>query len=424
MRPAGARAVIVAGEVVAVVDDRAEFLSQIDALLAQLEIEYGQRVWVSGEMEFGRVPTGAEPQPAEGVANRELLSKLPLVTSGCVIRVDGQDVAACRTEDEARSAVEMVLEGYKAGLTRKSGVEILSCRFLETVEFVPGDVSLALLKTSEDAAALLERGTDKVVVHTVVKNETLWGIASKASMTVADLRLANPSVKGDLIRVGDSLSMVVPNPYLSLVSAERYVYTQAIAFQTQVRSDPERWPWERIVTQAGKRGEKQLTVEIERHNGQEVARKVISEVPLSSPVTQVVVQGTMQIPNRGTGRLAWPVVGRITSGFGMRRGAMHTGIDIAAPIGTPVIAADTGTVTLSQSSMGGYGQTIMIDHGGGSLVTLYGHLSKRLVKVGDVVEKGQVIGNVGSTGRSTGPHLHFEVRLNGKVVNPVQFYSS
>lgn len=423
-RPAGACAVIVCGEVVAVVEDRAEFRAQVDALLAQLEAQYGQRVWISGEMEYGRVPPGFEPVPAVAAVSNELLAKLPLVTMGWIVRVEGHAVAACKTEDEARAAVDLVMEKYKAQLTRRAGVEILSCSFRESVEFVAGEVSLGDLKKPEDVAVLLERGTDKVVTHTVVKNETLWSIAARASMTVADLRLANPNVKGDLIRVGDQLSLVVPNPYLSLVSAERYVYSQAVSFETQVRPDPERWPWERIVVQQGKRGEKEITVEIERHNGQEVARRVISEVLRSSPVTQIVIQGTMQIPSRGTGRLVWPVVGNITSHFGRRGTTTHTGIDIAAPLGTPVLAADSGTVTVSQSSLGGYGQTIMIDHGGGALITVYAHLSRRLVRVGDIVEKGQVIGNVGSTGRSTGPHLHFEVRVNGTPVNPLQFYSA
>ena len=162
---------------------------------------------------------------------------------------------------------------------------------------------------------------------------------------------------------------------------------------------------------------------IDRLNGTEVSRQLVSETLLSEPVVQIVTQGTKVVPNRGTGRLIWPVVGRITSPFGMRGREMHTGIDIGAPRGTPIKAADTGTV-IAASYMGGYGNCIMIDHGGGSLITLYAHMSQRAASVGDVVSQGQVIGYVGSTGRSTGNHLHFETRLNGKPINPIQYYPS
>jgi len=128
---------------------------------------------------------------------------------------------------------------------------------------------------------------------------------------------------------------------------------------------------------------------------------------------------------RGSGVLAWPLQGRITSVFGYRRHPLwggrdfHTGIDIAAKMGTPIKAADAGEIILA-GWWDGYGKAIVIDHGH-STTTVYGHMSRLYKKVGDVVAKGQVIGLVGSTGYSTGPHLHFEVRKNGKPTNPRPF---
>jgi len=98
---------------------------------------------------------------------------------------------------------------------------------------------------------------------------------------------------------------------------------------------------------------------------------------------------------------------------------MHTGIDIAVPSGTSVLAANAGKVIYSGYN-GGYGNTVIIDHGG-KISTLYAHNSKLLVKVGDKVEKGKVISKSGSTGLSTGPHLHFEVRENGQHVDPMKY---
>lgn len=132
-----------------------------------------------------------------------------------------------------------------------------------------------------------------------------------------------------------------------------------------------------------------------------------------------------QVAQAGKGVLAWPVLGEVTSGFGYRIHPifkvrkLHTGIDIDADTGDSIKAAATGTV-VSAGWKGGYGKCIIISHDDG-LATLYGHASQILVSVGEKVERGEVIGKVGSTGYSTGPHLHFEVRVNGTPVDPLGY---
>ena len=131
------------------------------------------------------------------------------------------------------------------------------------------------------------------------------------------------------------------------------------------------------------------------------------------------------------GTMCWPAKAstRITSPFGYRMhpilkvNKLHTGIDIGAAYGTDILAANSGKVITAAYNANGYGYYIMIDHGGG-IVTLYGHSSKLLVKKGDVVTRGQVIAKVGSTGMSTGAHLHFEVRVNGKYTNPLEYVTA
>ena len=135
--------------------------------------------------------------------------------------------------------------------------------------------------------------------------------------------------------------------------------------------------------------------------------------------------GRARADKRWSGRFIRPVSGRITSGYGMRVHPifkvrrMHTGIDISAPHGTPIVAADDGVV-VGAGYIRGYGNTVIIDHGGG-VATLYAHCSAILVSEGQEVKRGQTIARVGSTGYATGPHLHFEVRINGAPVNPAEY---
>ena len=125
------------------------------------------------------------------------------------------------------------------------------------------------------------------------------------------------------------------------------------------------------------------------------------------------------VPPSGSGQLGWPVSGPVTSGFGMRWGRMHEGIDIMTSTGTPVRAAGAGTVIYA-GWLGGYGNLVVVDHGGG-LSTAYAHNSSFLASVGQSVAAGQVVSYSGSTGHSSGPHVHFEVRVNGSAVDPLGY---
>ena len=121
-----------------------------------------------------------------------------------------------------------------------------------------------------------------------------------------------------------------------------------------------------------------------------------------------------------TGQFIWPVDGVLTSKFGLRGGRRHDGIDIGAPAGTEIRAAADGTVLYSGDQQTGYGNLIIISHAK-DMITVYAHNQKNLVKDNDKVKQGQVIGKVGSTGRATGPHLHFEIRKRTRPRNPLFF---
>jgi murein DD-endopeptidase MepM/ murein hydrolase activator NlpD len=154
---------------------------------------------------------------------------------------------------------------------------------------------------------------------------------------------------------------------------------------------------------------------------QEYERRV-RELEASSLEIEKFVRSRGKTSAVSTGKFAWPMIGRITSPFGYRRNplwgglSLHTGIDIAGPYGKPISCADSGEVIYS-GWWDGYGKAVVIDHGRG-YTTVYGHMSRIYAQVGQKVTKGESIGLVGSTGFSTGPHLHFEIRVNGRPVDP------
>lgn len=152
----------------------------------------------------------------------------------------------------------------------------------------------------------------------------------------------------------------------------------------------------------------------------EIAALQEQSAALAAQIRAAQVGAVASAPSSaGQGPLSWPVSGVVTSGFGTRWGRMHEGVDIAVPEGTPVRAAAAGTVIFS-GWLGGYGNLVVVDHGG-SLSTAYAHNSSLLVAVGQTVASGQELALSGTTGHSTGPHVHFEVRVDGSAVDPLGY---
>jgi murein DD-endopeptidase MepM/ murein hydrolase activator NlpD len=166
---------------------------------------------------------------------------------------------------------------------------------------------------------------------------------------------------------------------------------------------------------------------------------LIAEAPLVPSIGETLAEynylRTTNIPSRGRNIFtralvnvlpaAWPIIGKLMGGYGQRsdpfsgEGAMHTGIDISAPVGAPVKATGDGVV-IHSSWNGGYGRCVIIDHGNG-YQTWYAHLSRMDVMEGQEIRQGEILGQVGTTGRATGPHLHYEVRIHSTPVNPYRF---
>ncbi len=414
-------AVTVDGEALGYVATKDEWRLALQDTKEWAERAMGVPVALSSTVELAKVKPGPGETILTGDALRQACqAEINYVTRVWAIAVAGQDVAYVRTEAEAKQVVPSLIDDYRKSLLKKGNTNVLSISLDRQVTCHESEAPVAEVGDVEQAKRILLRGTDKTLVHVVTRGESLWGIAASASLTVADLRKANPGLTNvNVIRIGQEINLIVPDPYVNLKSTEKYAYIKYLPFGESVRQDSSLWPYEGYVEKAGVHGRNEVMVEIDRVNGDEVARRLVSERNLSGSTSQYYVQGTKVYPARSGGWI-WPAPGRITSPYGYRRREFHRGMDIGAPYGASVLAAKGGKVTLAGWN-GGLGKCVIIDHGNG-LESRYGHLSVISVSAGDSVSGGQVIGQVGSTGRSTGAHLHFEVHLNGNSVNPIGYY--
>lgn len=209
---------------------------------------------------------------------------------------------------------------------------------------------------------------------------------------------------------------------LKVETVKNVVYNEEIPFETSKVEDSQMYEGDEAVTVAGVPGKQRVVANVTYVNGIETSRNVVSAEEISPSCAQTVAFGTKKRPSDvGTGVMMMPFNGGISSRYGERSGrrTSHKGVDLCGATGSPVVAADNGKVIQAEYRYD-YGNIIVVDHNNG-LTTYYAHLNKINVAVGDVVEKGQKIGTVGSTGISTGPHLHFEVRRDGTPIDPYSY---
>ncbi|MEA4847990.1 MAG: peptidoglycan DD-metalloendopeptidase family protein, partial [Clostridiaceae bacterium] len=292
--------------------------------------------------------------------------------------------------------------------------------FAEKVELKNEFVDASEISEKEELIDFIIKGTNEIKTHKIESGETFWSISRKYNMSLSDLEKANPGINSEKVQIGQVINLIVPKPLLSVKTVETVTSVEKAEFEQKVEFSSSMYKDETSIKVKGVYGEKEVTADVTKINGIETGRKVLSEKIIKAPKTQIIVKGTKEPPpKKGTGTFSYPARGSITSRYGMRWGRRHTGIDIAASYGSPVKAADGGEV-IFVGYEGGYGKLIKIDHGA-NFVSYYGHLSKYNVKVGQKVYKGQKIGEVGNSGNSTGPHLHFEIRKNGVVQNPANY---
>ena len=293
--------------------------------------------------------------------------------------------------------------------------------------------------SEEEAKNILLGNIEEIVEYELKEGDNIWDIAIKHGTTMDHILEINPQIEDETrMQIGEVIKLEVPDPILSISTTEQATFKELIPAEIEYVEFSDLYKDETKVYQEGYDGVKEITVDVHKVNGKEVSRDLITEKVLKEPKTKVIAFGTKEKPKPTTsnsnkkpsssvsssnsGMFMHPLngAGTLTSNYGSRWGSFHRGLDIAAPAGTPIYAAASGTVTYSGYNQGGFGKLIIIDHNNG-YQTYYAHCSSLYVQVGQKVSKGQNIAGVGSTGNSTGNHVHFEIRSNGTPINPYDY---
>ena len=335
------------------------------------------------------------------------------------IYVDGKKIGAVQDRKTAEKALKDVADKYtKQG----DNIKVESVRFLEKVDIKTANTDLEDLHSEEEMVDLLCTSGEKETVHKVVAGDTLHSIAKKYDVWEDQLLEDNKGINSKKLEVGSNIIVKQQAPVLTYEVVEKITYDKVIEHKVEEQKSADIYEGMTETQQAGSDGLSEITARVTLQNGKKVEEEALVTTVKEEPVTEVVLVGTKERPPTvGSGKYIWPLKDSFTqsSGFGSRWGRQHKGIDLAVSVGTTVYAADGGTVVEAQYS-GSYGNVVMIDHQNGQ-ETRYAHNSKLLVKKGDKVYQGQPIAKSGNTGRSTGPHVHFEIRFNGEPRNPLNY---
>ncbi len=350
-----------------------------------------------------------------------VLEAVILPREDMVLQEEGPDVSAgIEAELDAMFAavepeVERRFEDFTGGLT--------DIDYAEKIEVVEAYLLEEELNTVEQAVNLVTKEQETQIIYKVVSGDTLSQICLTNNIPMDELIAINDALEDEntMIRVDQELVINVPEPELSVMWKEEQVYTEDYEAEVQYIPNDEWYTTQRVTLQEPSAGRRKVAAVIEYKNGQEVGREILKEEIYADAVPKIIERGTKIPPT-----YIKPISGgRLSSGFGARsaptKGAStnHKGVDWAVPIGTTVAASNAGTV-VHAGWASGYGYAVYINHADGRQ-TRYGHLSKVLVKAGQTVSQGERIALSGNTGRSTGPHLHFEIRINGSAVNPLKY---
>ena len=383
----------------ATMDEVESFLEKVKASVDEAD-EYGAVIADQGSHVSGILTASlgrrVEETAAENQAPEEAAEPLPQA---------GISASVICTLEEAFADPKVT---YETG--------ILNMEFVERVNVFENYVNADQIADVDEQVAEVTKEKESNKIYVVESGDCLSVIAMDHDTTVSSIVALNGLDSADaMIRDGQELIIAVPEPDLQLRVTKGEVYEEDYTEDPIIIDNDSWYTTKEVVQQEGTTGHRERNDVVVYENGVETSREMIHQNVMVASQAAVIERGTIIPPT-----YIKPISGgRYTSGFGRRWGRMHKGIDWAVPKGTAVRASCGGTV-VSAGWSGGYGNCITIRHPDGKQ-TRYGHLSKILVSAGQKVDQGQKIALSGNTGRSTGPHVHFEIIVNGSQVNPLKY---
>lgn len=401
--------------------------SEIKQKYSQYNVDGSSNVKVIPEQVFSY-------QSSDSQILDKLKEELVIETEAYAVKVNNKVVGFVQNEEEFNKAIrqlmleyvsEKELKQYEANLqsgtksTTKGRINVIDISIQENITGAKSKAEPSKILTAKQLIAFLKSGTLEKEVYTVKSGDVLSTIAASHGLKTKELLKLNPDLnENSILKIGQKINVTVEKPLVTVKKVYENVKSESIPYKEVVKQDENLLKGEQKIIQEGVTGKKEVSYKITEVNGKQVQKRVTAEKVISEPKEKIIVVGTKVIPSKGTGTFAWPTNGGyISSKMGERWGRQHKGIDIARPSNYNIKAADNGVVTFAGAD-GTYGNKVVIDHNNG-YQTVYAHLSSIDVSVGQTVSQGSVIGIMGSTGRSTGVHLHFEVYQNGNLLNPL-----
>lgn len=402
--------------------------AMLERIYTEYEAYYGMEVSRSITLSYFPVYIEKEHLCSSGYYEDILRTNLKVNVVAWVIFVNNTPVIALNNREDAQWILEQLLAPYK----NEEGVENRTdIGFLENVEIKSESIDFDLVTDKETGLRIMQYGDDiEIYRHKVVSGESLYSICKSYDLSLAQIRKANSWLPADgKIYNGDLLIVTKINNVANIVYTKYQERVEDMPYETTILYDDTMYETQSRIQQYGITGKRNIKANVYYINGSESSYEIlVADPPTQNAVDEILVKGTIPVPYvlklANSVGMALPLSSyTITSDYGPRNtgiegaSTFHKGIDLAAPYGTPIYASAEGKVSFAGSS-GGYGLLVKIKHDGG-VETRYGHCSTLLVSSGEYVEKGQVIALVGSTGTSSGNHVHFEIRVNGEPVDPI-----
>jgi len=403
------------GKNVGIVESKKDVYELIEKKKSYIKKEFEKDVKIDQEIVFTKCRVGKDKITSKEQFNENLNDVIDLTIRASAINIQGKDIVYVKDKKSAENVLKRIKDENKEGIE-----DIKEIKFIEKVDFIEKDIKISKLKNEESAYEYLLTGTDDMQKYTVKDGDNLWNISRKYDLSMDDIEKANPGIDIEKLDIDQEINITVPKSYLNIKVTSVASYDEKIPYNTVYEETEALYKGDKKVKIEGKEGSRKVVAEVTRINGQVDSKNILEEEIVEDVQDKIVLKGTKKKPTYiASGAFSNPTRGKMSSPYGRRWGKTHTGIDIAAPKGTPIKASDGGTVVFA-GTQNGYGKLIIIDHKNG-YKTYYGHCSSLVAKKGQKVAKGTVVAKVGSTGRSTGNHLHFEVRKNNVPLNPSKY---